>query len=269
MTVDEETFINFYATQCLRDVADKDYILARVAFEMKFYQQFQWLGMQCIEKYMKSILLFNRKDARKIRHNLLTGYDAIKEIPFINLGENTVDTIKHFDTYGDNRYLNRPYHIFGNRLPQLDFAVWEIRRYCQVLNIDFISYRSQKTEDYIKERLMEINTLINKFSKNLIATPKEAYIDGGLLEKILLDRKHPSRKDLVYNNGFFLKKYRKNISVKNDIHAENSPLSIFPEHINTISEYIYMPSSEKKAFQELSENKKKEALASNKNTDHS
>lgn len=251
LKIDKSTFLNLYACQCFRDVADKDYILARVAFELKFYQQFQWLGMQCIEKHIKAILLFNRIKSHNIRHDLKKGVAALKEIAFINLGESTLQTIDHFDTYGDNRYLNRPYHIFGERLPKLDHAIWDIRRYCRVLDINFISDRESLTQEELKKRETEINDQIIKLSQNLLQTPKETYIKGGYIERVLSDKKHSARAALIYNNLFFYKKYRKSASYNSDLFGENSPLSNFPEFINDISEYIYIPLNEINGFKEL------------------
>jgi hypothetical protein len=41
--------------------------------------------------------------------------------------------------------------------------------------------------------------------------PKEAFIPRAFLEKILDDKKHPARNDLIWKNGYFLTKSRKSV----------------------------------------------------------
>ena len=68
--MDKKILINDFAIRSFRDIADYDYISARMAYRAKLLPQFLWLGLQAIEKYLKCILLLNRIKA-KIIHNLM------------------------------------------------------------------------------------------------------------------------------------------------------------------------------------------------------
>lgn len=62
-----EALMNDFATRSFRDIADQDYIAARLSYRYGLYSQFHWQSLQAIEKYLKAILLYNRTD---INHNL-------------------------------------------------------------------------------------------------------------------------------------------------------------------------------------------------------
>lgn len=64
----DEADLNNFATRSFRDVADQDYVLARIAYRSELYAQFLWSGLQAIEKYLKAILLYNRiQQPQKLR----------------------------------------------------------------------------------------------------------------------------------------------------------------------------------------------------------
>src|SRR5204863_1791686 len=42
---------------------------------------------------------------------------------------------EHVAAYGQYRYLDVSTFVAGHALLQLDIAVWDLRRYCQVLNV--------------------------------------------------------------------------------------------------------------------------------------
>jgi hypothetical protein len=50
--------------------ADENYCVARWARQNKFYTDFAWSAVHCLEKYMKAILLFNGKSVKKYGHNI-------------------------------------------------------------------------------------------------------------------------------------------------------------------------------------------------------
>ena len=64
--MNKNTFLNDYAVRCFRDTADMEYILARIAHRLEFFGQYHWHGLHAIEKYIKSILLFNRISSKKM-----------------------------------------------------------------------------------------------------------------------------------------------------------------------------------------------------------
>lgn len=54
---------------CFRDVADNDYLSARILFRFGFIQQAYWFSEQAVEKYLKAILLFNEISTKNLGHD--------------------------------------------------------------------------------------------------------------------------------------------------------------------------------------------------------
>lgn len=126
-----------FATRSFRDVADQDYIAARLSYRHGLIPQFHWQALQALEKYIKAILLYNRIKAKDINHDLTKALKHTEKLPFdLNLSPSTDELIKHIDDFGRYRYLETSYFTHGPKLVQLDRAVWEIRRYCKVMNYE-------------------------------------------------------------------------------------------------------------------------------------
>jgi hypothetical protein len=138
LVMDKEILLNNFATRSFRDVADYDYIAARMAYRAKLIPQFLWSGLQAIEKYLKCILLLNRIPAKTLRHDLGRALELVETgAPFkLRLREPGRELIRHLDTYGRFRYLETPFHVMDLEIVQLDMAVWDIRRYCRVLDYE-------------------------------------------------------------------------------------------------------------------------------------
>lgn len=62
--------INDFARRSFRDMADGDYILARLAHRNRLIPRFIWNSQQAIEKYLKAILLFHRSACKDKKHDL-------------------------------------------------------------------------------------------------------------------------------------------------------------------------------------------------------
>jgi hypothetical protein len=233
--MDKEILLNNFAIRSFRDVADNDYICARMAARATLISQFLWLSLQAIEKYLKCILLLNRIPAKKIGHNLGSGLALIrKNAPFeIRLSKGSEDLIEHLDTYGRFRYLETSHFVQGLELPLVDRTVWEIRRYCTVIN-----YSIKLDDGSTKEMLqLEIEKIIN--SEN---NPRHHFkVFGGLLEKIVDDKKDPAREPLVWQNHCFGRQARKSIRIVPFFHATNSPLSLHPEILDNVLKYVFLP----------------------------
>ena len=58
LTVD--ALLNDFAERSFRDMADGDYIAARMACRAALVTQFLWASQQAVEKYLKGILLFSQ-----------------------------------------------------------------------------------------------------------------------------------------------------------------------------------------------------------------
>jgi hypothetical protein len=113
LVMDKEILLNNFATRSFRDVADYDYIAARMAYRAKLIPQFLWSGLQAIEKYLKCILLLNRIPAKTLRHDLGRALELVETgAPFkLRLREPGRELIRHLDTYGRFRYLETPFHV--------------------------------------------------------------------------------------------------------------------------------------------------------------
>jgi hypothetical protein len=120
-------------TMMFRDVADKDYIAARLLFRHDLELQFLWSALQAVEKYLKAILLYNGRNARGLGHSLTRAFDrvcSIDDVPF-QFPTELRAFLQHLENFGQNRYLVMPHYVRGDELLQLDRAVWHIRRYCR------------------------------------------------------------------------------------------------------------------------------------------
>ena len=124
--IDEiDKYINNFASRSFRDVADGDYINARMCYRAHLVSQFHWSALQAFEKYYKAILLYNRIEAKNVGHNLSEAQRLSEKLPFsIKLSESSIKFIDHLDTYGRFRYLESSYFIKGPALAELDKAVW-------------------------------------------------------------------------------------------------------------------------------------------------
>lgn len=246
---DINILLNDFATRCFRDLGDGDYICARMAYRARQIEQFHWMSLQAIEKYLKAILLYNKIKARYIGHDLSKALDKCKELKFnIDLSKNSKKLINHLDQNGQCRYLEISYHSFGITLLDLDRCVWEIRRYCQVL--EYTLKHSQTGEE-----INTLNTKLDKIPKLKNLNYHKFRITGGRLEKILDDKNHPARDFLVWKNAFYSSISRKSITIPLHKEAKNSPLFLHPELLDHIDQYVAIPKYLLKAYQELHKNR--------------
>jgi hypothetical protein len=240
--------INSFATRTFRDVADQDYIAARLSYRYGLYPQFYWQSLQALEKYLKAILLYNRIEAKDINHNICKAIEYTDSLSFnISRSSDTNDFIQNLAKFGRFRYLEVSYHIHGPQLFLLDKAVWEIRRYCRVINYE------KKFSDGKKKNMLKLELeAIERSEEN---SAQKFKISGGLLEKIIEDRKHPARKALIWKNLFYGKSLRKRVKMKTGLSAVNAPLYLHPEILDEVIKYVYLPKDVKSAYRKASEEK--------------
>jgi len=239
--MDIEVLLNDFATRSFRDVADQDYIAARLSYRHGLIPQFHWQALQSLEKYIKAILLYNRIKAKNIGHDLAKGIKHTEKLAFeLNLSLSTIEFIKHIDNFGKFRYLETSYSTHGPKLVQLDRAVWEIRRYCRVLN-----YELQLPDGDMKNML---DLEIEKIENSITQSPHKFRIMGGALEKILDKKENIARPALIWQNGFFTSKTRKSVNSPAYFHAVNAPLSLHPEILDEVLKYILIPKDVIKAY---------------------
>ncbi len=230
-----DRFINSFGTQSFRDQADRDYIAARLACRYELFPQFLWASHQAIEKYLKAILLYNRvKKAAKVGHDLAFALSLTETLPFqIELSSRSRKFIGHLAEVGEFRYIDIPFHVSGHILMDLDLAVWEIRRYCQVLNVfgKVLPLREQKLLDAAWSELAGSKT-----------EPRHQFrLQDGLLEKILDERKHPSRSALLWHNPCFGVRKRATIRAKSHLSGQNPLLYFYPEMLDELVKYVFIP----------------------------
>jgi outer membrane lipoprotein-sorting protein len=70
---------------------------------------------------------------------------------------------------------------------------------------------------------------------------KGTCIIGGILENIVEKKDHPAREALIWNNLFFGPSRRKVVKMRPDWEAGNSPFFLYPEIIDEVIKYAYIP----------------------------
>jgi HEPN domain-containing protein len=228
---------NLFIEECFIKTADKDYLTARMCYKYGFFENFVWCSQQCIEKYIKSVLLYNDYSTTEVGHNLKTGMDLINQIPDVDWDFNDVYNsfvLNYLNDYGVNRYFESPirnmfpvsffvnwakshhfnpksetnsgYFAFvnsdeyknSNYLNQLDNSVWQIRRYC--LNIPF-------QRQYSPFRISKYLEFIIR--KDVKEYPSKYKPDGFLRDVQQGKIGNDVKKVLLWRNKYFSLKNRK------------------------------------------------------------
>jgi HEPN domain len=219
VSIPTDQLLNDFAIRSFRDIADGDYIAARMACRAEMVVQYLWASQQAIEKYLKCILLLHRIPAKKVFHDLGAGLSAINNSGklTIDLTKGTQEFIDYLDQYGVFRYLEVSNHAFGHDLVRLDRAVWELRRFCTLA--------PEPRQSALRDGF---------------PAPK-VRIPGGHLEMIIDGPKHRAREPLLWQNGFFGKRVRRKVKIKGWLKASNSPLYLNPQILDEVLKYIYLP----------------------------
>jgi HEPN domain-containing protein len=245
MTKNQDTLdrrINDFARRSFRDMADRDYIAARLACRAELMPQLLWAAQQAFEKYLKHILLVNRIPA-KVGHDILSALKLTEQLSFkIELRPEGLEFIKHVAAYGEYRYLDVSYFVQGHVLLDLDMAVWDLRRYCQVLDV-----RGKKLPDDEQRMLRDAQAML-KASTDRPA--HEFRINGGFLEGVLDKKGHPAREALTWQNAFFGVKRRKSVKIKDHLQASNSPLYLYPDMLDELLKYVFIPKGLERGYRQ-------------------
>lgn len=239
---DLDVRVNNFAIRAFRNSADKDYIAARLCIKAGLVPQFLWSSLQAFEKYLKCILLLNRIPSGRLGHKIEEALNLVRrEIPYTSdLRPDDLRVFAQIASQGADRYLIDSYAVHGHVLPELDAAIWDVRRYCQTLR-PLEGCASQEA------RIYELTLDYITNSRN---SPSKFKISGGLLEKIVGDRHHPAYSGLCWQNAFFCKTSRSKIKAKFYLDAENAPLLLYPEMVDYLSNLIFIPG---KSFSEYKE----------------
>lgn len=227
--------VNDFAIRSFRETADKDYIAARMAYRARLIQPFLWSALHSLEKYVKGILVLNRVKAHT-GHSVLPGIERMKQHGKfeLDLSADTVKFIKKLEDYGaEYRYYEVSYDIQPFDIVRFDRAVWELRRYCQPLDYDIVDMNG-KTMNLLANELDRVHQAKAKHEKGTC-------VMGGILEKIVEKKDHPAREALIWNNLFFGSSRRKRVKMRPDWEAGNSPFFLYPEIIDEVVKYVYIP----------------------------
>ena len=133
---DEKKFwIDAFIADSFRDVADADYLTARICWRRDLGLNFFWMALQAIEKYLKGILLFHRESSQGFGHDVCKLLSRVKRLPEINLQfRPDVETfIGILNEQGLNRYFESNFERRGVEILLLDECIWQLRIRCVAL----------------------------------------------------------------------------------------------------------------------------------------
>ena len=162
--------LNHFAIHSFRNVADADYIAARLAYRAQLPVQFLWACQQTLEKYLKFILFLERVKVDKLGHDLAPALKAVEDSGLeLDLTRNTLKFIKEIDRTGRFRYMEASFVVWWHWIVSLDRAVWELRRFCT-------------SEPRPRSLKLADGEMAPRYR-----------VDNGYLEKVLTNRDNPAR----------------------------------------------------------------------------
>lgn len=242
------TLVNDFAIRSFRDTADRDYVNARLAYRARLIQQFQWSSLHCLEKYVKCILLLNRIDARHLRHEVTPGLGLIKKAGRfeVDVSKAVTEFIKRLEDGARFRYFEVSYDEEEFDILRLDCAVSEIRRYCQLLDVE---------TEINGQRVNQLDSQLKRINTAKTLKPKDTCIANGWIEQVLVNSTHASRSGLIWKNLYFGTSHRKSVKLRPDWEAGNAPLWLNPQMIDEVTKYSYLPTKLADAYRELAKEK--------------
>lgn len=211
-TKQKKTKRNTFARD-MRNYADRDYIGARILFRNDCKDQFLYMASLCIEKYLKSIIIYHdvkyKKMAESGTHDLFGLLNKCRsDINHFSLGDKNENFIESINGYHLIRYPDFPFCAKRRYLLDLDFVVWELRFYAQ----------SPKKTKRITKKVKE------KYEKQK-GTIRGNNIITAFLEKVLKNRndKYKKQRDnLIWKNFYYGKNKKNHIKFKAGRWAKNN-----------------------------------------------
>jgi hypothetical protein len=209
--------LNSWAFRSFRDVADGDYVAARMAYRAQLPVQFLWSSQQAIEKYLKCALFIRRIPARDMKHDLAPALKLLvgAGIP-LDLTERSQKFISRVDQMGQCRYMEPSIWVNWHWIIALDQVVWELRRFA---TLDPAATGAKLVEGEWAPRVT---------------------IVGGWLERILAKRENPARAALLWHNGYF-GRGRRTVRVGGGFTSINSPMLHSADLLDEIVNYVWIP----------------------------
>ena len=237
---------NSFITLSFRDVADRDYISARILFRNGLYEQFQWSGLQAIEKYLKAILLFHDRPVKKIGHEPTILLEEVKKIPRFEMAfsEITDSCCAFLEREGVNRYFSQAHRMEGDQLHALDRSVFEIRRLCDDYNFP---HQSQKLREHEQKQLDIVLS-----DKIWDAKPRFRFQYKGFLEEVLDTKRHETlRKQLIWMNFYFANRKRTTIRRPNFKKWARPAHHMYPEIHEWVEDHVKLSAQDKLQMREV------------------
>ena len=228
-----EQKLNSFAIRSFRDTGDRDYVHARLAFKTRLVPQFFWSALHCLEKYLKGTLLINRVPCKDISHSVTPLLERMADVgPFtLFVSDGTLALLDRLEGMAEYRYFQVSYFSHDVSIYDLDLAVWEIRRYCQVLDYSRLPEAAN---------LPPLTLELQRLAGARDAGQKGTCLSGGWIEDVIAKPKHPARQALLWNNLFFGPSRRKRIRVPAYEESGNAPLFLHPEIVDEVRKYIKM-----------------------------
>lgn len=194
-----------YVITSFRDVGDDDYIAARALYRLQLDQQFLWASLQALEKYLKAVLLLSHRSTKNYGHELDRLVRAVERIPTLDfrLPDPAREFLAYVNDFGENRYLDYPFHLRERALLKLDWTVWTVRIHSR----DFLLLPGDEAR-YPGESQRRLSELWNARETDC---PQRVGVPGGRLERILASRDSPQRPTLIWKNPCFGSRQRRTI----------------------------------------------------------
>lgn len=245
MDVDNRFKRNYFINRCFRDVADTDYLAARTCYKSGLLDQFLWCGLQALEKYLKSIILYHDGNTKNLGHDLNKAVRKVEQIQDIqwDFSKSIKDFFVYLTNCGSDRYFTLPRGTKGEELLQLDEAVWTVRRYCQ----DFQWLKDSDAKDGGKRfdsyiRLIQSQDCRNKANKFRLH-------GHGYLEKLLESTKPSKEKEILIWKNFFYGRYKKHrFPFTFKMSGRTPGHFLFPEIYDWVEQRVVLPSDVKNHF---------------------
>ena len=238
-----QIYINSTASSSFRDVADQDYIAARACYKNGLTLQFLWMAHQAIEKYLKAILLYNKRSSKDLGHDLNASLKRVLDIEglILDLTDDVLEFIDYLNLQGPNRYLEKAHFTQGFEILKLDRSVWQIRRYCKVINRE-IQLPNGENVNLMEAELSAIHSWLNSKERHKFK------LIGGHLEKVIKNKRHPQRNMLVWSNFFYGQRRKGTIVISENMTFINPTQVLHPEKFNQLQEVIQFPKEVRQAF---------------------
>jgi HEPN domain-containing protein len=239
VTLPLDFVLSDFVDRSFRDIADEEYIAARIQYRCQLIFPCSWSAHQALEKYLKAILLYNRKKTNSIRHDIGTALQHVKDIADLqfSIPDEVEDFISYVNKQGTNRYFTSRFHFIEGFLLQLDSCVWHIRKYCMNYH-----YPECKFDFLVADN--DYRKIIEDLSK--VNPEKHATKFGlhhGLLERIISDTSgywRTTYEGLVWKNFYYGKRRKKAVQRFRFTVGAGSPTHYNLEDVyDTLKEYVY------------------------------